>query len=168
MQDEVNEKVVVLVINTGRKGLHLTGSMLRAAIRKYMQYLQKQKAMDEKYAETYQPEGKQSMKDLMKQNSKLANIEVTDHNIRDFERVAKKYNIDFALKKDKLSEKPRYMVFFKARDVDVMTAAFKEYTEWTSLKEKKPSIRRKLYLYQQKISHRNREKVKQRERGQER
>ncbi len=167
MQDEINEKVVVLVINIGKKGIRLSASMLKTAIQKYLQYLKQQEAL-ERQAEDHQPEGKQTMKDLMRQNSKLTNIEVTDRNIRDFEKTARKYNIDFALKKDKLSEKPRYLVFFKARDVDVMTAAFKEYSERTARKHVKPSIRRKLYLYQQKIGQKERTKVKQRERGQER
>lgn len=167
MQDEVNEKTVVLVINTGKKGLHLTASMLRAAIRKYLQHLEKQKQIAEKNAERL-PEGRQTMKDLMQHNARLTNIEVTDHNIRDFEKTARKYNIDFALKKDKAAEKPRYLVFFKARDVDVMTAAFKEYSARTVLKQKKPSVMKKLYLYRQKVNQRQKEKTRERDRGQER
>jgi hypothetical protein len=167
MQDEVNEKTVVLVINTGKKGLHLTASMLRAAIRKYLQHLEKQKQIAEKNAERL-PEGRQTMKDLMRHNARLTNIEVTDRNIRDFEKTARKYNIDFALKKDKAAEKPRYLVFFKARDVDVMTAAFKEYSARTVLKQKKPSVMKKLYLYRQKVNQRQKEKTRERDRGQER
>jgi hypothetical protein len=167
MQDEVNEKTVVLVINTGKKGLHLTASMLRAAIRKYLQHLEKQKQIAEKNAERL-PEGRQTMKDLMRHNARLTNIEVTDRNIRDFEKTARKYNIDFALKKDKAAEKPRYLVFFKARDVNVMTAAFKEYSARTVLKQKKPSVMKKLYLYRQKVNQRQKEKTRERDRGQER
>ena len=167
MQDEVNEKTVVLVINTGKKGLHLTASMLRAAIRKYLQHLEKQKQIAEKNAERL-PEGRQTMKDLMRHNARLTNIEVTDRNIRDFEKTARKYSIDFALKKDKAAEKPRYLVFFKARDVDVMTAAFKEYSARTVLKQKKPSVMKKLYLYRQKVNQRQKEKTRERDRGQER
>ncbi len=167
MQDEVNEKTVVLVINTGKKGLHLTASMLRAAIRKYLQHLEKQKQIAEKNAERL-PEGRQTMKDLMRHNARLTNIEVTDRNIRDFEKTARKYNIDFALKKDKAAEKPRYLVFFKARDVDVMTAAFKECSARTVLKQKKPSVMKKLYLYRQKVNQRQKEKTRERDRGQER
>lgn len=167
MQDEVNEKTVVLVINTGKKGLHLTASMLRAAIRKYLQHLEKQKQIAEKNAERL-PEGRQTMKDLMRHNARLTNIEVTDRNIRDFEKTARKYNIDFALKKDKAAEKSRYLVFFKARDVDVMTAAFKEYSARTVLKQKKPSVMKKLYLYRQKVNQRQKEKTREWDRGQER
>jgi hypothetical protein len=37
MQDEVNTKVVALTIRVGEKGLRLTASMLKAAMRKYLQ-----------------------------------------------------------------------------------------------------------------------------------
>ena len=47
-------------------------------------------------------------------------------NIKDFEGTAKKYGIDFALKKDISENPPRYLVFFKGRDADVMEAAFKK------------------------------------------
>lgn len=39
---------------------------------------------------------------------------------------------------------PRYIVFFKGRDADVMTQAFKEYTAKSLNKEKKPSIKKTL------------------------
>ena len=48
-----------------------------------------------------------------------------------FERTASKYGLDFALKKDVSVEPPSYLVFFKGRDVDVMTAAFKEFSAKT-------------------------------------
>lgn len=72
--------------------------------------------------------GKQSIKHLMEQNAAINNIEVTDGNIKAFERTARKYGIDFALKKDSSEQPPRYLVFFKGRDVDVMTQAFKEFS----------------------------------------
>lgn len=58
-------------------------------------------------------------------------------NIKDFEGTAKKYGIDFALKKDISENPPRYLVFFKGRDADVMEAAFKEYKAKNLRKEKK-------------------------------
>ena len=50
------------------------------------------------------------------------------HDIRCFTQTAKKYHVDFALKKDTASEQPRYLVFFKSRDADAITAAFQEFT----------------------------------------
>jgi len=49
--------------------------------------------------------GKQSMEKLKEQNCELSNIEITDGNIKSFERVARKYGVDFALKKDTTSQK---------------------------------------------------------------
>ena len=45
-----------------------------------------------------------------------------------FEQTAKKYGIDCALKKDSTETPPRYLVFFKGRDADALTAAFKEFS----------------------------------------
>lgn len=124
---------------------------------------QQQGQRQNKEDKTYR--GKQSIDKLMKQNVELSNIEITDGNIKSFERVAKKYGIDFSLKKDVNADPPRYYVFFKARDADVMTAAFKEYTGKSLNKDKKPSVRKKL---QQAISkslkkHRELEKTKGKE-----
>ena len=77
----------------------------------------------------------------MKHNTGVSNIEITDQNIRAFSATAKKYGIDFALKKDTSGEIPRYLVFFKGRDADVITAAFREFSAKNLEKEKKPSIR---------------------------
>ena len=88
-----------------------------------------------------------------------------------FERVARKYGIDYSLKKDSATTPPRYLVFFRARDVDVMTAAFKEYAGISAEKEKKPkmSIRKKLQIAKDRVAkHREREKSHKKERGQER
>ena len=64
--------------------------------------------------------------------------------MKKFSATAKKYGIDFALKKDTTGEIPRYLVFFKGRDADAVTAAFREFSAKNLAKEKKPSIRRRL------------------------
>ena len=164
MQDEVNEKTVSLCIRCGK----VTANLLKAAMKKALAKMEQEKQKlqgqkqpkQDKEDKTYK--GKQSMDKLMKQNVQLSNIEITDGNIKSFERVAKKYSIDFSLKKDVNADPPRYYVFFKARDADVMTAAFKEYTGQSLNKDKKPSVRKKL---QQAISkslkkHRELEKTK--------
>lgn len=167
MQDEVNEKTVSLCIRCGK----VTANLLKAAMKKALTKMEQEKQKlqgqkqpkQDKEDKTYK--GKQSMDKLMKQNVQLSNIEITDGNIKSFERVAKKYGIDFSLKKDVNADPPRYYVFFKARDADVMTAAFREYTGKSLNKDKKPSVREKL---QQAISkslkkHRELEKTKGKE-----
>ena len=89
-------------------------------------------------------------------------------NIKAFESTAKKYNIDFSLKKVK-GEQTRYLVFFKGRDADVMTAAFQEFSAKKLNREKKPSIRKALAAAKDKAKQLNaaRDKVKKMDRGRE-
>lgn len=104
----------------------------------------------------------------MKHNIGVSNIEITNDNIKAFEHTAKKYGVDFALKKDISTQPPRYLVFFKGRDADVLTAAFKEFSAKSLDREKKPYIRKLLSQMQEKAKQqRQREKVKTKERGQE-
>ena len=50
--------------------------------------------------------GKQRLKQRAGESAGLANIEITDKNIKAFTAVAKKYHVDFARKKDTTAEKP--------------------------------------------------------------
>ena len=102
----------------------------------------------------------------MKEGSELSNIEISDENIKSFEKIARKYSIQFSLMKDKSHDPPRYLVFFKARDVNVMQAAFREYTGITLNRKTRPSIRVKLHnviAQQRKAKHRERERTHEKE-----
>ena len=96
----------------------------------------------------------------------LTNIEITEQNIKAFSVVAKKYDIDYALKKDPTTEPPHYYVFFKAKDKDQLQPAFKEFTAMTLDREKRTTIRERLAQAQEqsKTKHREREKVKTKDR----
>lgn len=133
MQEEVESRSLTLAINTAK----LTGRTLKSAISKLLAYRKNKKAV-KAYVH---PQGKQSVKKLIGQNQGVSSIELADGSIRDFEHVARKYGVDFAIKKDKTGEKPRYLVFFKARDADALTAALKEYA---GKKERRPSVLKKL------------------------
>ena len=149
MQDEINEKTVALYIKTGK----LTAQTLQKAIKTLLSKGKKQ--IDK------QPHGKQTLRQLMKQNTGVSNIEITEGNIKAFESTAKKYGIDFALKKDTTESPPRYLVFFKGRDADVLTAAFKEFSAKKLTLDKKPSIRKLLSSLKEAAQNRNAERTKE-------
>ena len=155
MQEEVTQKTIALSVNVGKGAARLTEQALQKAIKKFLE--QKSKA----------PHGKQTMRQLMKQNAGVSNIEITDSNIKAFESTAKKYGIDFALKKDSTETPPRYLVFFKGRDADALTAAFKEFSAKKLTQEQKPSIRKLIVSLKEKAAALNaqREKVKNKDRG---
>lgn len=127
MQDEVNEKVVAISV----KASGMTLEILQKAIIKLLQEMKTQKGKTK--------HGQQTLKQLMKQDVGVSNIEITDGNIKGFTSIAKKYGVDFALKKDMSENPPRYLVFFKGRDADVLTAVFKEFSIM-KLKQNKPSV----------------------------
>ena len=160
MQDEVNTKVIALVIKGGR----ISAEVLEKALKKFVEEIEKAQKQDSR-PKTYR--GKQSIKHLVEQNAAISNIEVTDGNIKSFEHTARKYGIDYALKKDTSEQPPRYLVFFKGRDVDVMTQAFKEFSARTIKQKEKPSLRQKLSRQrdQSKSQHREQVKVKSKDRG---
>ena len=66
MQDEVNEKTIALYIKTGK----LTAQTLQKAMKAILSKGKKQLAKP--------PQGKQSLKQLMKQNAGVSNIEITE------------------------------------------------------------------------------------------
>lgn len=103
MQEEVTQKTIALVIKTAK----LDANVLKAAMRMYLNH-RRQKAQ--------KTHGKTSVKKLVGEGVGVSSIEVTDGNIKSFERVARKYNVDFAVKKDKTTDPPKYVVFFKGRD----------------------------------------------------
>ena len=169
MQDEVNEKTIALCT----RGVKITAAILKAAMRKYLveHEKHKQKQVQKQVADSQkeQSHGKQTLRKLVNSGSQLTNIEITDNNIKSFDRVARKYGIDYSLKRDTSVTPPRYMVFFKAKDVDVMKAAFQEYAGVSLKKSKKASIRRKRQLAKERVAkHRERDKTKQKNREESR
>ena len=60
--------------------------------------------------------------------------------MKDFERLARKYGVDFAVRKDKSVNPPRYFVFVRSKDSDALDAICKEHDARTMTKDKKPSV----------------------------
>lgn len=152
MQDEVRDKSVALVIRVGKGGARLTAELLKAAMRNYLKH------------KNEPAHGKQSVKSLVGQGAGVQSLEVTDRNIKSFEKTARKYGVDFALKKD--PENGRYIVFFKARDADVLNAAFAEYTADVMKKQReKPSLLKQLARLKQVVRDMAAGKEKDRSKG---
>ena len=155
MQEEIEQKVVVEIKGCAR----LTGAELRRALAQLLIQLKNQKARSAQQGKG--PHGKMTVRQLAAQDRGMQSIEVTDKNIGSFNRVARKYGIDFAPFKVKGEEK--YLVFFKAPDTDAMTAAFTEYTQKQVRQASRPSMLAKLQEQMKNVVH-DRTKRKERER----
>ena len=155
MQEEVTQKTIALVI----KSVKLDANVLKAAMKMYLNR-HKQKAQ-----KTHR---KTSVKKLVGEGVGVSSIEITDGNIKSFERTARKYNVDFAVKKDKTTEPPKYVVFFKGKDADVVAQAFKEFVYSNEKKKQKTSVREKLKRFREAASqdkNRERSREKDKDRG---
>mgnify|MGYP001044349654 CR=1 FL=1 len=154
MQDEVNEKTIALYIKTGK----LTAQTLQKAMKAILSKGKKQLAKP--------PQGKQSLKQLMKQNAGVSNIEITDQNIKAFDPIARKNGLDYNVKKIENGKPPTYLVSFRGKDIDVMTEAFREFTAKKLGRDKKPSIRKLLSTLKDKAAALNaqKDKVKKKDR----
>ncbi len=127
MQEDVENRTINFAISTTK----LTGRTILAAARKFFQW-----RAGKKHGK---PMGKQSVRQLLRQDQGATNIEIEKTGIRDFKRILDKYGVDYAVTKNN-DDPPRYLVFFKARDADTLTAAFKDYSAKLVNKEKRPSI----------------------------
>ena len=98
MQEEVTQRTVALCVEATK----LSAGMLQQAMKKVLDEMQKGVTGHK----TKLHHGKQTLRQLMKHNTGVSNIEITDQNIRTFSATAKKYGIDFALKKDTSGDIP--------------------------------------------------------------
>ena len=157
MQEQVNEKTIAFQVNAAK----LTANELKKLIALYLRH-QNQKKMNKKGIKSVKSLGKTTLEKLSKKYDGLKNIEITEKNIKDFEKVAKKYNLEYALKKDVQSNPPTYFVFFKGKDLDVIDFAFKEYLKSSLEKTKdvKPSLKAALKEMVEKAKKLNKDKAK--------
>ncbi|MBE6018261.1 MAG: PcfB family protein [Lachnospiraceae bacterium] len=145
MQEDVENRTVNLAITTTK----LSFRSLYAAYVKYKRYRADRKIIKEqKKAQRTKAKseihGKQSVKELVGQNQGVSNMEIAKTDLKGFERVTRKYGVDYAIRKDPSQDPPRYIVFFKARDADALSSAFKEYSSQMMRKEKRPSVLKQL------------------------
>ena len=112
-----------------------------------------------------EPHGKQTVEQLVGQGAGVTSIEISDKNIKDFEGIARRYGVDFAVTKDKTTEPPKYIVFFKGRDTDAITQAFKEYTHKQLHKARKPRMADLLQKMHEKVKNQVLDTVKNKDRG---
>lgn len=155
MQEEVTQKTIAITFKSAR----LTTDVLMRALKAYLEHKRHREPSH----------GKISVKKLLAQNQGAKSIEITDENIKSFSRIAGKYNVDFSVKRDRTADPPKYLVFFKAKDSDLIVQAFKEFIRANEKKKQRVSIRAKMKQMRrgmEKDQNRERTREKQMDRGQ--
>ena len=131
MQEHIDDRTVALSV----KATKITGRLLAQAMQAFLK----------KARQPTVKHGRQSIKSLTKQGASLSSAPIDGDNIGSFNKIARKYNVDFSMKKDSSETPPKWIVFFKARDADSLQAAFNDYGKiQLKAKSKKPSILKRL------------------------
>lgn len=151
MQEDIERRAVALSVNATKLTGRTLAKALAAALRKIQQ----------DYHKAQIPQGKQSVKKLM--NHRVAtNALPLDGETKLFDRIARKYNVDYAFHK---TGPNKYLLFFKAGQADAITASFSEYTKLVlgRGKSKRPSILQQLKQFGDRTQARPREQQRKRE-----
>ena len=164
MQEDVENKTVRLVVTT-------TKLSLRAVIKGLSMYVRHRKNVKAKKAvkKAEKPIGKQSVKELIGQNQGVSSMPIGDTGLGDFQKIAKKYGVDFAVVKDKSTQPTKYTIFFKARDADAITQVLQEYSakQLKKQSQNRPSVLMALKKFKDIVANmpkRVKEKRKEQER----
>lgn len=125
------------------KSVNIAVRMLKPELDQFMKGLNKAVQAPAKTAgkavvnKIHPTSGRQSIKTLIKQDQGVSSIPLADEGLRDFQKIAKKYGVDFAVVRDREKSPPVYTVFFKAKDTDAVTKILQDYS---AKQIKKPSI----------------------------
>ena len=109
MQEEIEQKSATLMIN----GTKFSLRTLKSAALKLLAHRQNPSAPGVKHR------GKQTVRQLVGQNQGVSNIELSGQDLKEFQRITRRYGADYAIRKVD-GDKPRVLVFFKARDSDAL------------------------------------------------
>ena len=155
MEEDVTRRTIAISVQATK----LTGRELCKAFQKFLAQAEKQRRA------SLTPHGRQSVKQLMGHAGQSNSIQLKG-DARLFDRIARKFNVDYAF--HKVGPKD-YLLFFKAGQADAITAAFSEYTKRVMARQKdRPSILGQLRQFGAHIKTRQKEREKTREAVQER
>ena len=165
MQEEIEKKSVSIAV----QAVKLSFRLLYDAWRRYKTELDAAKSQKQ-YQSDEPPKGKQTVKQLIGQGQGVSAVDIAEVGLKDFQKTARKYGVDFAIVKDKNVNPPKYTVFFKAKDADAIDKVMNHYAAKQLKKEQKadrPSILKKLEKFKDIVAKRPRkehEKRKEHER----
>ena len=131
MQEEIERETVALVFKAGKFTVETFSNAIHNALEKGLRALPHEK----------EASGKMSLKELIGKGDKADRIEISRDSLKTFQRVAAKYNVDYAIHKIPEGEESKYYVFFQAKDTATIECAFKEYVAVNEKKTKHKNYR---------------------------
>ncbi len=149
MQEDLERRTFAVSATASR----LTGRALAKILAAVMRQIRQARSN----AQT--PQGRQSVDKLMNHRANTNAIPL-DGETRLFDRIARKYNVDYAFHK---TGPKKYLLFFKAGQADAITQCFAEYTKRAMSKSRKPSLAKNMERLDEKIRQRPKNREHKRE-----
>jgi Tfp pilus tip-associated adhesin PilY1 len=144
LQEDIERRTVAISISAARLTSRVLARVLTAVAHK----------IHKEYQKGQTPHGRQSVKKLMSHGTATNSIAL-DGDTKLFDRMARKYNVDYAFHK---TGPGRYLLFFKANQADAITACFSEYSSRVMERgTARPSILRQLQNFTNLVKSRGRE-----------
>lgn len=109
----MTRRTVALIVNADKLTARVLAYALRAAGRKIQREMQVHKT----------PHGRQTVKKLMNHGEATSSLPVESP--RQFDKVARRWNVDYAFYKN---DDGKYLLFFKSKQADAITACFGQYS----------------------------------------
>lgn len=149
MQEDVERRTVAISVNA----VKLTGRVLAKALAAVARKIQKE------HQKAQAPQGKQPVKKLMNHRAAVSSIELSG-DTRLFDRVARKYNVDYSFHKVGPN---KHLLLFKAGQADAITACFSEYAKRAMTKSRGVNIGERLRDFAEQARTRPRQQERKRE-----
>ena len=128
MQEQIDRESIAITVKASKLTAQTFAKILTAVAKK----------IHKEYIKGQTPHGEQSVKKLMNHNVPTNTIPIEgDKGL--FEKVARKYHVDYAFHK---TDKNKYLLLFKSGQADAITAAFSEYSSevMKRAKDKRPPV----------------------------
>jgi len=144
MQEDIERRAVAVSVTATKLTGRVIAKALSAALKKIQTELQEGRI----------PQGRQSVKKLMNHNVATNTIPL-DGDMKLFDRIARKFNVDYAIRK---TGPDKYLLFFKAGQADAITACFAQYSKRILGRNvKPPSITGELKKFGERVRSKPRE-----------
>ena len=129
MQEEIENRTVALIVESSK----ITAKGLAKAVSEASRIIMQQ------HEKAQEPHGRQSVKKLMGHGQSTSAIPL-DGSTRLFDRIARKWNIDYSFHK---TAPKKYLLLFKSGQADAITACFSDYAKAyvSRTKDKRPQVR---------------------------
>ena len=126
MQEDIERRSIAVSVSAAK----LTGRVLAKALEAALQ------KMRQGQNKAHAPQGRQSVNKLMG-HGEATNTIPLDGETRLFDRVARRWNVDYSFHK---TGPKKYLLLFKTKQADAITQCFAEYTKRAMAKTKRPTI----------------------------